>query len=330
MPDGGCPSPADGTGSSWRCRTCRPVETLRGQGATFRNDIVVGVGGKQILLEDPSGNPVELFEPTRAGSGALTRARAVRPRRGSPPAIGGGYCRYGDASGTMQGMSQHRARPAGGAEHRLRLRRLPRRPGRGHRHGRRRRRRARADAHRRRQVAVLPGPGAGPRRAPAWSSRPLIALMQDQVDALAALGVRAAFLNSTQTPDERRAVEAAYLAGELDLLYLAPERLAVPSTRSQLLERGRIALFAIDEAHCVVRSGATTSAPTTSQLAMLGRALARRPADRADRDRDRGHRAPRSSTPARAARRRASSSRASTGPTSSTGSCPRTARAPSC
>ncbi len=41
------------------------VETLRGQGATFRNDVVVGVGGKQILLEDPSGNPVELFEPAR-------------------------------------------------------------------------------------------------------------------------------------------------------------------------------------------------------------------------------------------------------------------------
>ena len=57
---------------------------------------------------------------------------------------------------------------------------------------------------------------------------PLIALMQDQVDALAALGVRAAFLNSTQEPSERRAVESAYLAGELDLLYLAPERLRCP------------------------------------------------------------------------------------------------------
>jgi len=79
---------------------------------------------------------------------------------------------------------------------------------------------------------------------------PLIALMQDQVDALAALGVRAAFLNSSQRADERREVEAAYLAGEIDLLYLAPERLTVPDT-VRLLERGDIALFAIDEAHCV-------------------------------------------------------------------------------
>src|ERR1700743_866368 len=52
---------------------------------------------------------------------------------------------------------------------------------------------------------------------------PLIALMQDQVDALRALGVRADFLNSTQDLDDRRAVEALFLAGELDLLYLAPE-----------------------------------------------------------------------------------------------------------
>ncbi|UQA97933.1 DNA helicase RecQ [Streptomyces halobius] len=83
---------------------------------------------------------------------------------------------------------------------------------------------------------------------------PLIALMQDQVDALRALGVRAGFLNSTQDFEERRLVEAEFLAGELDLLYLAPERLRVEQTLS-LLDRGKVALFAIDEAHCVAQWG---------------------------------------------------------------------------
>ncbi|WP_167042600.1 DNA helicase RecQ [Salinibacterium sp. ZJ454] len=83
---------------------------------------------------------------------------------------------------------------------------------------------------------------------------PLIALMQDQVDALSAVGARAAFLNSTQSFEERARVEAAFVAGELDLLYLAPERLKLESTAA-LLERGTVALFAIDEAHCVAQWG---------------------------------------------------------------------------
>jgi ATP-dependent DNA helicase RecQ len=83
---------------------------------------------------------------------------------------------------------------------------------------------------------------------------PLIALMQDQVDSLRALGVRAGFLNSTLEFAQRRQMEEAFLAGQLDLLYLAPERLRAESTL-RLLDRGQVALFAIDEAHCVSQWG---------------------------------------------------------------------------
>ncbi|TQM98049.1 DNA helicase RecQ [Microbacterium lacticum] len=98
------------------------------------------------------------------------------------------------------------------------------------------------------QVPALVRPGTG------LVISPLIALMHDQVDALTANGVGAAYLNSTQSAAERASVEQAYLAGELDLLYVAPERLSGAATTA-LLQRGQLSVIAIDEAHCVSQWG---------------------------------------------------------------------------
>src|SRR5689334_14377708 len=98
------------------------------------------------------------------------------------------------------------------------------------------------------QIPALLRPGTG------IVVSPLIALMQDQVSALREAGVRAAYLNSSLSSEEANSVERGLLAGDYDLLYVAPERLLMPRFLEQierLYASALLALFAIDEAHCV-------------------------------------------------------------------------------
>ena len=119
------------------------------------------------------------------------------------------------------------------------------------------------------QIPALLRPGVG------VVVSPLIALMADQVAALRQAGVAATYLNSSLAPDEQRAVERQLLAGQLDLVYIAPERLMQPRCLD-LLRRCEIALFAIDEAHCVSQWGHDFR-PEYLQLAALSERFADTP-----------------------------------------------------